>query len=174
MKTSPWEISPGTYLNLLKAIECELPEMLSQTSAWNSVDVNYALPRVERLWMQRGEYRIYLHRIHPTKADKTFFHQHPWPSAMRILSGQYEMGLGYGQAEPSPVISTLELSERDCYEMVQPYAWHYVCPIHSESYSLMIAGPPWLGRERKSALSLEPLNVKAKAEIISFFRSCYT
>ena len=40
--------------------------------------------------------RIYLHRIYPCAPGEALFHPHLWPSAMRILSGEYEMAVGYG------------------------------------------------------------------------------
>lgn len=70
------------------------------------------MPITEKIWRQHGDIRINLHRILPTTKD-VFFHPHPWPCAMIILKGIYEMGMGYGAEVKKPqVISTYILNAR--------------------------------------------------------------
>ena len=86
-------------LDVLEAVEQKLPELLRDEAGWNSLFIDYHPPTVERLWRTWGEYRVSLHRIHPCERGTALFHPHPWPSAMRILSGEYEMAVGYGSGK---------------------------------------------------------------------------
>lgn len=104
---------------------------------WNSVYVDYERPFVERLWIQDGENRIYIHRIHP--CEQPFYHPHPWPSAMFVLSGSYEMKLG---SDSVVHIRTL-MGEDHHYEMTNLSSWHSVRPIDKPVISIMVTGKPW-------------------------------
>ena len=90
----------------LREVEQELPDLLEK-EIWNGLYIDYHPPIVERVWTQVGENRIYLHRIHPCSEGEALFHPHPWPSAMRILSGEYEMGIGYGEGTEPPEIAAI-------------------------------------------------------------------
>jgi mannose-6-phosphate isomerase-like protein (cupin superfamily) len=122
-----------------------LGEMLNDGQPWKSVDVTYDKPRVRRLWRPDGENRVCLHLIEPCGADEPFFHPHPWPSAMVVLSGCYEMRVGYGprSGQPPPRSSPIILSQGSCYEMVDPDEWHSVRPLGEQSLSVMLSGPPY-------------------------------
>jgi hypothetical protein len=166
-------IPSGTYLAVLKQVETLLPDLLLRTD-WKTVDVDYHPPRVERVWLQYGSLRINLHRIHASMPSKTLFHKHPWPSSMRILHGIYEMGLGFGAEEAvPPLAATIMLNEGTAYEMINPNGWHYVNPVSDVTYSLMVSGCPWPGRENKSSLILNELSKETKEEILSFFKNKY-
>ena len=90
-------------LDVLAAVEQALPQLLQDENAWHSLYIDYQLPTVERLWRPWHEYRISLHRIHPCAPGEALFHPHPWPSAMHVLAGAYEMAVGYGQGRhPRP------------------------------------------------------------------------
>lgn len=81
----------------LKIIEktSRFKDLLNDPTAWNTLDVNYHHPRVERLWTQlSSERRLMIHLIHPCKPGESLYHPHPWPSALHVLYGKYEMGLG--------------------------------------------------------------------------------
>jgi len=78
-------------LNVLQEVEKELLALLDKTD-WNSVNIDYETPHVERLWIPYGDYRVSLHRIH--QCEKSLMHPHPWPQAVRVISGCYEMGVG--------------------------------------------------------------------------------
>lgn len=141
-------------LDILYAVEKELPVLLQDENAWKSLYVDYHPPTVERLWLPWSEYRINLHRIHPCERDEALFHPHPWPSAMRVLSGEYEMAVGYGQGETQPPIAALMIASGDFrYEMTEPDAWHYVRPLREPTMSLMVTGKPW---DRPSPKSDKP------------------
>lgn len=122
----------------------DLP-LLIKNGKWNSLHVVYEPPRVERLWIQYdNDHRIFLHRIHPCGQHKPFFHPHPWPSAVHIISGTYEMDIGYGEGLIAPPIaSTVRLSKGSCYEMIDINQWHSVRPLNEPSLSIMVTGKPW-------------------------------
>lgn len=177
-------MKPGTMLEQLHKIEDALPGLLrDEASAWESLDVNYEPPRVERLWRTVGECRVYLHRIHP--CAEALYHPHPWPSAIRILSGRYEMGV----AESAEIrfqhlmredreIAKLVIGPGAQYEMVNPTGWHYVKPIDEPSLSLMVTHKPWDPPVFKhddfgKAVKLEPLAPAVKTRLLEDFRHHY-
>lgn len=163
-------------LDVLRQVERELPTMLKkeQEGDWNSVYVDYHEPFVERLWRPWKEYRIYLHRIFPCETSKALFHRHPWPSAMRVLEGKYEMGVGYTKgSEPPRVAAKLILPRFSEYEMTEPHAWHYVRPLAEASVSLMVTGTPWQVSAPKSSKKLGPLTWEQSQRIFKACRLVY-
>lgn len=166
-------------LNILNLIErTYLPELLLDESCWKSVFVDYHPPFVERLWttleLDGQNYRIYLHRIHPCALKDSLFHPHPWPSAMRILSGSYTMTTGYGPGMQPPVASEpITLGEGYSYEMTNMDEWHAVSPNDTPAYSLMVTGTPWSRESHASTHPLGPLPDNKIADIFEFFRSKY-
>lgn len=149
-------------------------ELFLSPEGWNSLDIDYHPPRVERIWKQWGEYRIYLHRIHPCKTEEALFHPHPWPSAMLIADGCYEMGVGQGASRPEVVTAAkIILGPGSRYEMVEPLGWHYVRPLVF-TYTLMITGKPWsnpIQIEERPAGPLSPLDEDSKNMLLNRFRS---
>ncbi len=161
-------------LDILHRVENQLPEMLQEEADWNSLFIDYHPPVVERLWRQWFEFRIYLHRIHPCEPGEALFHPHPWPSAMHVLDGAYEMAIGYGTGEKEPPIAARIILRAGAeYEMTDPHSWHYVRPLDHPSMSLMIAGKPWDPSLPKSGKVLDPLAANQKEEILKFFRAHY-
>ena len=143
-------MKPGEMLEGLHQVEAVLPELLAnqQLDSWESLDIDYEPPRVERLWRQHGDFRIYLHRIHP--CAQALYHPHPWPSAIRILSGEYEMGLGFSEEllpqnlmAADREVARATLVAGASYEMVHPFGWHAVKPLKRPSLSLMVTAKPW-------------------------------
>ena len=161
-------------LDALERIEREMPQLLDDVSNWRSLYVDYHPPVVERLWRQHGDFRVYLHRIHPCEPDGALFHPHPWPSAMRLLSGKYEMAIGHGKGDEAPPIDTKRIvSAGACYEMTDPDDWHYVCPIGEPAMTLMVTGNPYGRWAPKSEKPLRELSEVQKREIFDFFTSAY-
>src|SRR5262245_54548018 len=161
-------------LEVLERVERALPELLADSDGWTGLYIDYHPPTVERLWRQWGEYRISLHRIHPCAASEALFHPHPWPSAMRVLSGEYEMAVGYGEGdEPPPVAARLIATGELSYEMTDPDAWHHVRPIGGPSWSLMVTGRPWSRPAPRSDKPLTELTARQREELLSFFRARY-
>ncbi len=109
-------------LDILARVEIDLPALLVDTDSWNTLDINYHTPFVERLWRPYGpHHRVALHRIHPCAASYALFHRHPWPSAMRVLEGTYEMAIGYGWSPP-PIAARIIADAGFAYEMTEPDA----------------------------------------------------
>lgn len=47
--------------------ETQLGELLTKPEIWNTLDIDYFPPRVERVWTQFDEnHRLFIHVIHPT------------------------------------------------------------------------------------------------------------
>src|SRR5206468_11967261 len=128
-------------LDILARVEETLPALLQDGGCWQSLYVDYHPPMVERLWTRWGEYRVFLHRIFPCGPGEALFHPHPWPSAMRVLAGEYEMAVGYGPGEAPPPVAALILARGDFrYQMTEPDAWHYVRPLGAPTLSVMVTG----------------------------------
>lgn len=161
-------------LAVLNEVESLLPELLRDPKNWNSVFVDYHRPFVERLWMQHGEYRIMLHRIYPCTGVDALFHPHPWPAAMRILHGSYEMKVGWSKDFlPPERTMTLNLAPRSSYEMTDPDLWHYVAPSNSATITLMVTGKPWKGRAHKPPYTLSPLSDDQALRLRMYFQHFY-
>jgi hypothetical protein len=150
----------------LEAVERALPALLADEAAWQSLDIDYHPPRVERLWRAWGDHRVCLHRIHPCAPEEALFHPHPWPSAMRILQGVYEMDVGWGPGtHPPAVAARLRLGPGSTYEMTDPDGWHRVRPIGGVSQSVMVTGAPWSRVAPRSAGPLAPLTKEQAHEL---------
>lgn len=159
-------------LHTLQQVEAELPELLKDETQWQGLYVDYHPPLVERLWRQWGGYRIYLHRIHPCALGEALFHPHPWPSAMLVVSGAYEMAIGYGTGEEIPPIAAcLILGPGSRYEMTNPDSWHYVRPIDGVTESVMVTGPLWNRPSPKSKKLLRELTVAERKAIFESFKN---
>ncbi len=153
---------PGRMLALLKDIRTDrLPRLLrARKPQWSTLDVRYEPPHVERLWttLDQEGVRLYLHRIHPCGPNEALCHPHPWPSAVEVVSGAYEMTVHYGDplGDPffpnsiPPEAARLVLTAGSTYEMVNTHGWHSVRPIEKPSLSIMIAGAPWSSTGRYS------------------------
>jgi hypothetical protein len=161
-------------LDILAAVERDLPRLLLDEAAWSGLLIDYHPPTVERLWLPWRECRVYLHRIFPCAAGEALFHPHPWPSAMRILAGEYEMAVGHGTGEAPPPVAALMIAAGDFrYEMTDPDAWHYVRPLGRPSLSLMVTGRPWDRPAPRSSKPLVPLTDAQRAELFALFRQHY-
>jgi hypothetical protein len=161
-------------LDVLYAVERELPALLEHDGGWQGLFIDYHPPAVERLWRPWGAYRVSLHRIFPCPEGMALFHPHPWPSAMRVLDGRYEMAVGFGPGlTPPPVAARLLMGGDFAYEMTHPDAWHYVRPLDAPTFSLMVTGPPWSRPAPRSDRPLSPLTPKQTADLLAFFRGRY-
>lgn len=164
-------------LPVLHKVEADLPFLLQDEGGWQTMDITYEPPHVERLWRTWGyDHRIYIHRIFPCAPEEALFHPHPWPSIVKILSEKgYFMRTGYGPGliEPPSAVNLL-LSQGSVYEMTNPDGWHAVIPLDGPSLSLMITGRPW-GRPmpKKHGMPQGPLSDKTKRELLRLARLAY-
>ena len=165
----------GSMLPILEQAEHELPSLLMVADDWRSLFVDDEKPNVERLWMPYGEGRLMLHIIHPCKPGESLFHPHPWSSAMRILSGEYETAYGHGPPDgPPPKMGKAKiLRAGDRYEMVNPEAWHYVRPIGGPVSSVMVTSKPYGASSTRKGHGLGPLASDRITQLLLYFRSCY-
>jgi hypothetical protein len=168
---------PSSMLDVLDQLEEELPRLLADGAGWNSLDINYHPPRVERLWRSwRDGYRVALHCIQPCSIEAALFHPHLWPSAMRVCDGLYEMGVGYGAGAVPPPIAARLIARGDLrYEMIDPDAWHYVRPIGRPVRTVMVTGTPWQrdAAGAKPETPLSPLSPEKCHDLLAWFRAFY-
>ena len=119
------------------------PEKFLKNFKLNTMHIDYHEPFVDRIWFQYDKiHRVYFHKIFPSQSSEAaLFHPHPWKSAIRIMDGGYEMGVGHSKTLKAPPIDCkLWLDKYTVYEMVEKDAWHYVNPLYSPSYSTMVTG----------------------------------
>jgi hypothetical protein len=162
-------------LDLLHEAEKDLPALLLSNEGWKSLLVDYHPPRVERVYRDWREMRLCLHLIYPCAPTEALFHPHPWPSAMRVIRGKYEMGIGYGKGETTPPIAARILASGPMeYEMTDVDAWHYVRPVDGVAMTVMLSGKPW---NRSAPLvpkdALSPLTHERFAAILDAYRDMY-
>lgn len=165
-------IAQGTFLDLLADIEANaLPALIQTPEVWQTLDVDYEPPRVERLWTQLGDNRLYLHRIHPCERGQALYHPHPWPSAVHLVEGRYEMAVGYGAGdEYPPHAMTAVIASGTMYEMLDQDGWHDVRPLGGTCLSVMLAGKPFVGGTRRGQKpKLNPLPESTKVGLLSAF-----
>lgn len=162
----------GSMLRKLTEMEELLrTDLLAKPDKWKTLDVLYEKPHVERLWQQVGEYRVALHRIHAEGADKALYHPHPWPSAVKILKGSYDMIVGHGKDNP-PIAASLYLNQGSSYEMIDPDGWHAVMP-REVCYTLLVTGTPWDRPSPGTGIKHPPLSDDVKSEILRVFSYFY-
>lgn len=177
LKTSQ-KMNQSSNIETLMSIEKELSSILrDETRIWHSLDITYLPPRVKRVWTQYSDkIRLFLHKIYPASTSEAFYHPHPWFSAMKIVQGSYQMGLGCDDGSLSPpVLSTQIFNQGSYYDMTDPKAWHYVAA-SDIVYTIMITGPlfdppvkmPQTPKEIQSTLSECDKN-----EILALFKSKY-
>jgi hypothetical protein len=132
-------------LNLLEQALRELPALLASTQDWHGMHIDYLLPHVDRAWRPWRDCRLSIHRIYPLATEDTvYLHPHPWPSAMHILDGRYEMAIGYGPGLVAPPIAArLVMTACASYAMTERDAWHDVRPVGGPVISVMLSGVPW-------------------------------
>lgn len=117
---------------------------MKQEDKWESLVINRRKPYTYRAFYQNGDYRICLHRFESCDEHEAFYHPHPWPGAFLILSGSYQMKIGYSAdrfSKPEPVAEFL-MNEGSRYEISNPLSWHTVQP-ESAVYTIMVNGLPW-------------------------------
>ena len=132
-------------IDILKGIEKNLIQLLiekSEAGKIHTMYIDYHKPYVKRIWFQHGDYRVFLHKIEQcTESAEALYHPHPWKSAVKIISGTYEMGVGHSSTEDVPKTDCkLILKPGTIYEMMESDGWHYVSPKDGDSFSLMVTG----------------------------------
>ncbi|MCA9527599.1 MAG: hypothetical protein KC549_15025 [Myxococcales bacterium] len=158
----------------LAAAEAALPALLQDAAGWRSLRIDYHPPVVERLFRPFGDGgRLSLHRAWPCAPEDALFHPHPWPSAMRIVSGRYRMIVGHGPGLATPpVAATLELAAGSTYTMTDPDAWHAIMPLGGPSLSIMVTGRPWARPQPvEPAAPLRPMDAADAEALLAAFQA---
>lgn len=155
--------------------EKKILELLAKPELWETKLVNYFPPTVERCWVQLGNYRLLLHFIHPCKSEEALFHTHRWPSAMHVLNGKYEMGLGFGPGNtPPPKMATIFFDNGGYYDMTHVDGWHYVRPTETVCATVMLTGKLWEREETATDFGkLGPLTNERKLVMLEWFAKWY-
>lgn len=140
-----------------------LPSLLKDESLWNSLFIDYETPHVSRLWRQvTPDLRLMLHEIYP--CDKPYLHQHPWPSAVKVLSGNYKMQIGTIDSSGATTIAgAIIMCGGSEYEMLNYNGVHSVQPLDEPSLSVMLIGRPWdkiLSPTHQDANELDEYKIK--------------
>jgi hypothetical protein len=163
----------------LKRVEKdELLDLLINPSAWKSLNINYHPPHAERVWAElKNGNRIYLHFIHHCEKGEALNHPHPWPSAMHVLNGRYEMGVGYGEGNENPeMVMNLETERGGLYyDMTHRDGWHYVRPMEPGNpvATVMLAGKPWDRWSPGPEEELKPLDEARVWVMLEYFKKFY-
>jgi hypothetical protein len=157
-------------LELLHAAEKDLPSLLARPEGWRSYQLDRHPPRIDRMLRQYRDGKLYLHRIHACAPGLADYHRHPWPSAMRLVEGSYELALGYGAGERPPEVAVRRIVRSGFeYEMIVPHAWHSVRAIDNSALTIMVTGPRWSRRSSRhhppQPLVDEPIAPLEEAEI---------
>ena len=122
-----------------------VPSLLNDRSKWDSLIVNRRKPHTYRVHtMLPNGLRLCLHKFNPCDTHEAFLHPHPWPGAFMILSGSYEMEVGFSPDRvslPSHVLKVY-LPKGAKYEIICPLTWHSVTPLET-TYTIMVNGPAW-------------------------------
>lgn len=129
-----------TFIEKLQQIEkLKLYDLLCENSVWKSKDINQTMPHTERLWCQLGNYRIYLHFIHPCAKEDVVFFQNNFPSAVHVIDGEYRLEIS--SDEHSEVFSKI-IAQGSMYYEVPKEKWIYIRPTAGVCSSVMITMEP--------------------------------
>lgn len=156
----------------------EIPSLLNDVDGWQTLDVLYHPPRVERLWRPWKDGRLYLHRIHPCSLKDALLHPHPWPSAVSVETGGYWTLIGKEETDAwSPDRATrIWLSPGSSYEIDDPLVWHAVAPSERPALSVMVTGPLFENPSsgcHKPPSKQPPLTPEGKEDLLIAFRSFF-
>jgi hypothetical protein len=161
-------------IDTLLQAEKELPTLLQNEDIWRGLYADSERPHLMRLWCQWGENRINLHHFSHCRRGERFWHGHPWKMAVRVLEGEYEMGVGY--QDEFGVIKNIDLlmGSGSLYDMCDQYGRHYVRPVGDGAWTLMVTGPVvWSKQHLAVNTPSRDLTALERTEIFSYFRAKY-
>ena len=153
--------------------------LLSNPDLWESKDVDYTTPRVERVWIPINDKRLSLHVIHP--CDDAYMHPHVWETAMYVLpiGGLYEHTIGYeihsgGEYRGNAIVCKQIVEGAMYYEMMEKTAVHSVRPISQPVFTIMLSGKPiWKENSCTLPKKLVSLTDERKTEILQTFKNYF-
>lgn len=171
------KIRKGDMLNILSSTEKYLSEWLLHPDKWASLLIDHEEPILERLWRRitfnRHPYRLCLHRLRAAHQQaESFYHNHPWPLAVKVIAGSYEMIYGFGE-KPSQTTKII-LKAGDAYEMIDPQMGHAIKPLVDNSLTLMLIGSSWSKSRESLTTTFKPLAPSKKDKILKLFQNFYS
>lgn len=148
-------------ITLLRNLERDiLPTLLHHASLWKGVRVDSPPPQVYRAFIKPGDpnvlrhldvdyeisedWQLLLHKFtDELGVEHEKPHSHPWPLAVHILRGTYDMH--YCRFTDDGVMDEEELvvSDGDYYEMNEPCDGHALLLRTPHSYSVCLRGAPF-------------------------------
>lgn len=162
-------------IDVLTAIERELPTLLNDQDGWKGLYADSEKPHLKRLWRPWNEYRINLHHFTACQDTEEFPHPHPWKMVVRILEGTYLMGLGRASdLLTPPKMIYKKYYPGEYYEMLEEDEWHAIRPLGAEALTIMVSGPPIY--QRNKMLGNKPsreLNLEERSELFKRIRVHY-
>lgn len=155
--------------------------LLSNPDLWQSKDIDYHPPRVERVWIPINDMRLSLHVIHPCEDGESLVHPHPWESAMYVLpiGGIYEHQIGFrSEVSPDVFVDTIVCKQivrgGMYYEMMDPDGVHSVRPLIQPVFTIMLSGKPiWQENVCVVQKKLVSLSDERKKEILLTFKNYF-
>ena len=161
-------------INILEKFLAELPEHLSSSNGWSTLNMNNHEPVIERVYKivgDKGQYRLCLNKIYKSDAE-LLFHNHSWPFAVKMFCGEYEMGVGISKDGKKPEVNAVMMvSPGVSYDMSNMDMWHYTKPISDYTYSVMVIDDS--GRWRPQTCNFDGLSEEKEEEILAFFRNYF-
>lgn len=180
-------------IGLLQQIEKErIVAILSEPiENFKTLYIDYEKPYVSRLQYDLGDgNKLSFHKIESCDTNEALYHPHPWPSAIHVIRGSYEMGISYSEHDyhykpdnadnryqrdiQENEVCRIVAPENLYYEMLNPYGWHYVKPLDGCSMSVMLMGPKWYkgSQPTKTLHALDPVVAdKIREEFLEYFLS---
>lgn len=144
-----------------------------EKDSWRGFYTCKRKPTLERLYRYLPDgNRICIHKTYDPDltGEDSKLHIHPWPIAVRILSGSYSMDIGRTEHpdddNPKKIMSTV-MTKGSMYELADPMTWHRVVPISKEVTSLMLNGPVWQPMPKFLTGEKEYIRIMSKEEVLS-------
>ena len=158
----------------LKQIESKLLlDLLSKPNIWNTAMIDHSKPLVEKLWTQVGNYSITLQFIHHCGIKDAIYHLHASPSAIHMLEGDFDMGIGFGENIPDEVCSMFVKGGNMYYDMKNVNGWQYIRPAVAVCSMTMLSGKPWDRMLPESDQPNKEIDSNRKFIILEYFEKYY-
>lgn len=159
-------------LNSLYEIEKNLATHLEDKNSWKSLYIDYDKPYIKTLYKTIGEHTVYLTEICFCHPGEIIPKSSPWPFAMKIISGSYEMTFGFSKVDTISHTTKLILSRDSYYEGTDIQAKHGLRALEKNSFALVVTGKPW--SNKKYNYPLRHLANNESNEIFNAFNKAYT